>query len=135
MLFGLRGSASGSARSLNRMRQIARRDFENMFPAWRHVETPYFWSGLLAFSSEFTPFIGPLPDMPNAYAAMCYHGNGVGMASYAGSLIARHMLGRTDTRPNPQFFRKLPRRFPLGRHRRLMLPLAYHAYALKDRFT
>lgn len=135
MLFGLRGSASGSARAFARMRRIARRDFDRMFPAWRNVETPYFWSGLLAISGGLKPFVGTLPDLPDAYAALCYHGNGVGMASYAGSRIARQMIGRKDMRPAPAFLHGLPGRFPLGRHRRLMLPLAYQTYALRDRFS
>lgn len=135
MLFGLRGDTSGGARSFERMRRVARRDFDRMFPAWHEVETPYFWSGLLALTGKLSPFIGELPDMPNAFAACGYHGNGVGMGSYAGSLVAQQMYGRADPRPAPQFMRILPRRFPLGRHRRLMLPLAYHAYALKDRFS
>lgn len=132
-LFGSRGAVRTTPDSLAAFREIQRQDFEAMFPAWRHVETPHYWSGLVCLSRRLTPFAGPLPGMENAYAAMAYHGNGVAMASYCGKEIAKQALGQTTEGALPAFMHSPLRRFPLGRWRRALLHGAYRWYGWQDR--
>jgi len=131
MLFGLRGAMRTTPGEHAKTRATARADFDRIFPAWRDVETPHFWSGLACLARDLMPFAGPVPGMDGAYAALCYHGNGVAMGSYAGRLLAAEIAGHGPETPAPM--RRPLRRFELGRFRRLALPVAYRLYGLKDR--
>ena len=133
MLFGMRGALRHTGETEQQNRARVRGDFDAMFPAWRHVETPYYWSGFVCLTRDFLPYAGPIPDMPGGFAAFAYHGNGVSMGSYCGALLADLAQGKTPERPYPAQMRHEPRRFPLGRFRRLLMQPAYWAYALKDR--
>ena len=129
MLFGMRGGLFSSPQSDQKMHRTIRQHFETMFPHWAHVESPFSWHGLLAISSDLTPFTGPIPEMPGAFASLCYHGNGVAMASYAGALLADLAQDKVPANPYPKIMQKPHKRFPLGRFRRATLwPL--YAYAL-----
>lgn len=132
MLLGLRGSVKVSEDNIAATEAKARVDFERMFPAWRHVETEHFWSGLICMTRNLVPFAGAVPGMVNAWAALGYHGGGVTMAPYAGALIADMALGR-NIRPHPGLMQQPLRRFELGRWRRASLPMAFAWYNLKDR--
>jgi len=121
MLFGMRGGLFSSPRHDGRMHRIIRRHFEAMFPAWANVETPHSWNGLLSLAPDLTPFTGPIPAMPGAFAALNYHGNGVAMASHAGAILADLALDRAPQPRYPEIMRIPPRRWPLGRLRRAMM--------------
>jgi glycine/D-amino acid oxidase-like deaminating enzyme len=114
------------------MRDHIRRDFEAMFPAWAGVETPHFWSGLLNLSRGLTPYVGPVPDLPGAFVAMAYHGNGVAMASYSGALVADLVRDKPAHLPFPTVMQAPLGRFPLGRFRRVLLDASYRIFALRD---
>lgn len=131
MLFGLRGAMRTTPAEHAKTRAIARADFDRIFPAWQGVETPHFWSGLVCLARDLMPFAGPVPGMEGAHAALCYHGNGVAMGSYAGRLLAAQITGQGPETPAP--LRHPLRRFELGRLRRLALPVAYRLYGFKDR--
>lgn len=131
MLFGMRGAVKTTGHALNYAAAITRRDFEATFPRWRKVETQHSWSGLVCLSRRLTPFVGPIDGLDNAFASFAYHGNGVSMGSYCGTLIAAQVLGNVSK--TPDILRTPPRRFELGRLRRWALPLAYAWYARKDR--
>jgi len=133
MLFGMRGGLRHTPRTEAAIRTAIRRDFDAMFPAWRHVETPHYWSGFVCLTRDLLPYAGPIPDMPGAFAGLAYHGNGVSMGSYAGALLADLVQGRRPDRPYPAPMRHIPRRFPLGRFRRALMRPAYLRYMLKDR--
>jgi len=121
MLFGMRGGLFSSPRFDLRMDRTIRAHFEAMFPAWRHVDTPHGWNGLLSLAPDLTPYAGPIPDMPGAFTGLSYHGNGVAMGSYAGAILADLAMDRVPQHPYPQILRTPPRRWPLGRLRRAML--------------
>lgn len=133
MLFGMRGGLRHTPRSEAAIRKAIRSDFDTMFPAWRHVETPHYWSGFVCLTRDLLPYAGPIPDMPGAFAGFAYHGNGVSMGSYTGALLADLVQGQTPERPYPAPMRHTPRRFPLGRFRRVLMRPAYLHYMLKDR--
>ncbi|MEM0934821.1 MAG: FAD-binding oxidoreductase [Pseudomonadota bacterium] len=129
LLFGVRGRVRSSREVWAATKAQARADFERMFPAWRHVETPHFWQGLLCLSRKLAPYVGPVPDMPGAFAAFAYHGNGVAMGSHAGRLVADLALGRGAV---PDVLAAPPGRFPLGRQRRWLLWGAWHLHRIED---
>lgn len=131
-LFDMRGGVYATPRATARLRRRIHADFNRLFPAWRAVERPYFWNGLVCLARNRTPFIGPIPEMPGAYAGLAFHGNGVAMGSYAGRLLADLVQGRTPDLPYPPAFATAPARFPLGRRRRALLTGINAALALAD---
>lgn len=133
MLFGMRGGLSHTPQTEASIRKKIRSDFESFFPAWRHVETPHYWSGFVCLSRDFLPYAGPIPGMEGGFTAFAYHGNGVSMGSYSGRILADLVQGKTPDLPYPAVMRHTPRRFPLGRFRRMLMRPAYLHYALKDR--
>ncbi|MDF3349749.1 FAD-binding oxidoreductase [Sulfitobacter sp. KE34] len=133
MLFGVRGGLMSNPNSERRALARARADFEAMFPAWRHVETPHGWSGMVCIARNRMPFVGQVPDQPGIFAGLCYHGNGVAMGSYSGALLADLVRGITPERPYPAPMRAPLARFELGRFRRAVMPFAYAGFALSDR--
>lgn len=133
MLFGLRGGLRGTARADQRAHKRLRRDFDTMFPAWRAVPFTHRWSGMVALARHRLPFIGEVPNAPGLVCAMCYHGNGVAMGSYAGHLSAQLVLGADDSIV-PRAMRRPLGRFPLGRLRRVLMPPVYLGLSLADRW-
>ena len=129
-LFGLRGGTSAGPAAQAAMKARARVDFEAMFPAWAHVETPHFWSGFVCLSRNLTPYAGPIGDWPDAWAGFAYHGNGVALGSYTGKLLAGLATGQGAV---PALMAAPPAHFPFGRFRRALLPIAYSWYGLIDR--
>ena len=132
-LFGMRGGLKATqAQSAHMQRQI-RADFSRMFPAWANVDITHFWSGLVCILRALTPFTGSLGNWNGAYAGFGWHGNGVAMGSYSGALLADLALGRAPRRPYPDLMKTPPRRFPLGRNRRILMAPVYRWLELKDR--
>jgi len=62
-----------------------------------------------------------------------YHGNGVAMASYCGTLMADLMQGKSPRMPHPECLKAAPNKIPLGRKRRWILPPLYAAMSIVDR--
>lgn len=133
MLFGVRGGLMANAGSEARAIARARADFERMFPAWTGVETQNSWSGMVCIARDRMPFVGEVPDTPGLFASLCYHGNGVAMASYCGALLADLTQEKTPSRVYPQAVQRPLAKFELGRFRRAIMPLAYAGFALQDR--
>ncbi|MBO9395400.1 FAD-binding oxidoreductase [Shimia sp. R9_2] len=130
-LFGMRGGLPTTRPAHEAIRTRIKREFAQLFPAWREVETPHFWGGFVCYSRAQTPFAGKVPGADDLFAAFAFHGNGVAMGSYAGLLLAQEILG-TGTHRHPEIMRATPQRFPLGRARRLLMYPAYLYYAFKD---
>lgn len=131
MLLGLRGSVRVTENNIAATEAKARADFERMFPEWCHVKTEYFWSGLICMTRNLVPFVGAIPGLDNAWAALGYHGGGVPMAPYAGTLMADLALDRSRF-PHPDLMKQPMRRFEMGSWRRASLPLAFTWYNIKD---
>lgn len=129
MLFGMRGGLIAGPSAQDRSLRKAAGDFRRMFPAWQEVEVTHSWSGFVSLSRRLLPIVGPVPEAPGLWTAMCYHGNGVAMGSYAGTLVAQSVLAE-DRRPAVLRTRAMP--FPLGRARRALLWAAYLGYVVAD---
>jgi len=131
-LFGMRGGLLASPVAEAGINRRARVHFEAMFPAWKDVETPNSWSGMVCFSSNRVPYCGPIPDLPGAFAGFAFHGNGVAMGSYTGALLADLVQGKPTRLPHPAVMQASAPRFPLGRYRRALLPAGYALAGLRD---
>ena len=128
-LFGARGNVGASAEGQAAMRTRMKQHLAAMFPAWRDVETPQFWSGLISLSQDLLPYAGPIGDSTTAWAGLNYHGNGVAMGTWTGARLAEMALGRITELP--VHTRPLPR-FPFPALRRNYLHAAFVGYRLKD---
>jgi glycine/D-amino acid oxidase-like deaminating enzyme len=56
----------------------------------------YSWSGSFGNSETGTPTIGPIPKMPNCFAAMGYGGNGITFSMMAGQMLRGMITGNGD---------------------------------------
>lgn len=129
-LFGMRGGLLSGPRSFANLQKRIRKQFDRAFPFWRHVETPFSWNGALAFNAKLAPYVGPVPELPGAFTGFAYHGNGVAMGTHAGALLARMAMGQDPGPHYPALMQDIPKRFPLGDYRRLLMAPAYIAAAL-----
>ena len=60
--------------------------------------TPEFaWSGAFGATRTALPIIGPVPGMPNCWAALGYGGNGTTYARIAADVICGALAGRPDS--------------------------------------
>ncbi|SFB06486.1 Glycine/D-amino acid oxidase [Poseidonocella pacifica] len=130
MLFGMRGGLRATESSDRRMARAIRAHFDEMFPAWRAVETTHFWSGLVCLTGARRPYIGPVPDMKGVWTGFGWHGNGVAMGTYAGRVLAGCVTGAGDI---PELLRAPPPALPFGRFRRALLRPVFAGLALADR--
>jgi len=133
MLFGVRGGLLATPGSEARALRRARADFERMFPAWAQVETLHTWSGMVCIARDRMPFVGQVPDQPGMFASLCYHGNGVAMASYCGALLADLVRDEIPTHIYPKIVQRPLAKFELGKYRRAVMPFAYAGFSLADR--
>src|SRR3546814_6056426 len=106
------------------------RSFERHFPAWRHVETEYFWRGLVCLTQPLVPFVGRLEE--GLYASVAYHGNGVSFSAWAGRALARQVAGVQGAEALPAVVRNPLPHFPLPFLRKLYLAGAYAVYQVND---
>ena len=103
-----------------------------VFPSMRgRVRISHRWFGFLAFTYDRSPRIDRLPDLPQVWYSIGYSGHGVGVASYAGRVLASNLAGRHDYDDVP--FNRTPlARFPLYPLRRLTAPLYLAWCRLQD---
>ncbi|MEO1563863.1 MAG: FAD-binding oxidoreductase [Pseudomonadota bacterium] len=134
MLFGMRGTSNITPRDADTMARNVRRDFDDMFPAFKTVSASHHWNGLVCLTANLVPFVGKVAGAQNLWAGFGYHGSGVALATWAGRHLAARVAGASTT-PAPAFFGATPRKFPFPSVRRHYLPLAYKYYALKDRLA
>ncbi|MFN3131520.1 NAD(P)/FAD-dependent oxidoreductase [Roseibium sp.] len=132
-LFGTRGGIFETKPSLKAMHKRARQDFDQMFPAWKNVQSEYQWYGRVCLSRNLTPFVGEIPGMDGVYAAMGWHGSGIAMASLSGEKAAGLILGTVRPEDLPAALQQPFKRFPLPSLRKLYLQGAYWWYGYQDR--
>jgi len=132
ILFGARGDLTGRPEDGARMRQWMERRFGEVFPAWRGIETEYFWRGLVCMSRALAPSLGRLPDDPSVSYGFGYHANGVNTAPWAGQRIAAMIAGKETEDDLPAVVRGLPPRVLLPSLRPTYLAAAIAWYRLTD---
>lgn len=131
-LFGMRGGLMTGPGAEARSRQRILRDFTRLFPAWADVDVTHVWSGMVCLARTRLPFIGETVPGSRLWAGLCYHGNGVALATLSGKTLADLVQGRQPA-VWPAAVRAPLARFPLGRARRLLMPPAYLGFMLADR--
>ena len=83
------GRDAGNAKHLNSLREgLARK-----FPVLRGIELDYSWWGWVDVSHDMMPRITGMPDLPGAYYALGYGGNGVMYSAQAGRRMAQLVAG------------------------------------------
>ncbi|WP_390911600.1 FAD-dependent oxidoreductase [Pseudosulfitobacter sp. SM2401] len=130
-LFGMRGGLRSSPRSEAQSRRKTHHDLKQMFPAWAQIDVTHSWSGMVCVARNLLPYVGPVPEQPGVYTALCYHGNGVAMGSFSGARIADLILHQNE-RVLPKAMRQPLATFPFGKARRLLMPPVYAGYAVSD---
>jgi glycine/D-amino acid oxidase-like deaminating enzyme len=133
MMFGGRGANSGNAAEQQAFFPELRRQFEDIFPEWTHIETDYQWSGFICLNRKKAQYLGPIDSDETAWASLAYHGSGVAMASWSGKTIAKLILGQTTLAELPRIYTAPAHRFPLASLRPQYLKLAYAYYRQTDK--
>lgn len=65
------------------------------FPALRGIEVEQEWTGIMGYTPDFNPLVGPLPNRPGEYIAAGFSGHGMPLTFYAGKALAEMVAGRT----------------------------------------
>jgi glycine/D-amino acid oxidase-like deaminating enzyme len=66
--------------------------FKSFFPAWDPIPIEKAWGGTMAFTTDFKPLIGPLPEYPNMLIAAGFSGNGLPLVCIAGQMLREIIL-------------------------------------------
>lgn len=101
------------------------------FPALRGIALDYSWWGWVDVSHDMMPRITSLPDLPGAFYALGYGGNGVMYSAMAGRRMAQLVAG--EAVPDlPIFNTELPHEGWKTPFRRLGQWGLYHLYHYRD---
>ena len=79
------------------------------FPALAGIRVEHEWTGIMGFTPDRAPLVGPVPGSPGEYLAAGFHGHGMPMAFYAAKAVAEMIAGREPEVFVPEAF--LPSRF------------------------
>ncbi|MBI4539624.1 MAG: FAD-binding oxidoreductase [Gemmatimonadetes bacterium] len=82
--------------------------FEAAFPALAPLQVERRWSGILGWTADYLPLVGPLPGRPRELVIGGFSGGGLCFAFEAGRIIARTVKGGESV-PGTELFN--PRRF------------------------
>lgn len=103
------------------------------FPALRGIELDYSWWGWVDVSHDMMPRITAMPDLPSAYYALGYGGNGVMYSAQAGRRLAQMVAGHGSDVPKLPIFRdELPHEGWKTPFRRLGQWGLYQIYHFQD---
>lgn len=128
---GSRAALTG--RDANNPRHLAslKKGMARKFPALEGIDLDYSWWGWVDVSHDMMPRITGLNDIPGAYYAMGFGGNGVMYSAQAGRRLAQLVAG--ETLPNlPIFNDELPHKGLLTPFRRLGQWGLYQYYHYRD---
>ena len=85
----------GHAEVLNAGIQDKMRAFLEQFPWGQPLEITHRWSGIMGFSKDGLPLVGPAPGTPGAVVGTGFTGHGFGFAYLAGAALAELVLEGT----------------------------------------
>lgn len=131
MQIGSRAAITGRDAANPAHLKALRDDLTRKFPALRDVELDYSWWGWVDVSHDMMPRITGLPDLPGAFYALGYGGNGVMYSAMAGRRMAQMIAG--EAAPDlPIFNCELPHEGWKTPFRRLGQRGLYHLYHFRD---
>ncbi len=84
-------------RLLPRKTEALTRDFEKLFPHLAPLRVDYSWAGTFAETGDGLPYIGSVPEQPQAIFALGFGGNGITFSQVAAEIIRDEAIGK----PNP----------------------------------
>ncbi|SMO99854.1 NAD(P)/FAD-dependent oxidoreductase [Paracoccus laeviglucosivorans] len=111
-----------------------RQGLARKFPALRDIALDYSWWGWVDVSHDMMPRITGLPDLPGAFYALGYGGNGVMYSAMAGRRLAQLVAGE-PLPALPIFNSELPHEGWKTPFRRLGQRSLYHIYHYRDERT
>lgn len=132
-LFGARGDTTGKPEDGAKMRVAMERRLGEVFTAWKDVATTHYWRGFVCMNARMTPAIGHMPDDKSVFFGLCYHGDGVSAAPWAGKMLAQIIGGTRNPAEIPAPFRGIPPIIPFPSLRRWYLGAALGYYHLQDK--
>lgn len=94
------GRDAGNPAHLARLRE----DLAMKFPVLRGIEIDYSWWGWVDVSHDMMPRITAIPEVPSAYYALGYGGNGVMYSAQAGRRMAQLVAGKENDMPRLPIF-------------------------------
>lgn len=110
MLFGGRHNLSTDLDLVQSARELQHRMIQ-IFPQLAGVELTHSWTGKLGLTFDLMPHVGRVPSGParGVHYALGYGGHGVGVASYLGHQLGKHLAGQPVEipffgLPHPQYF-------------------------------
>jgi taurine dioxygenase/taurine dehydrogenase large subunit len=128
---GSRAAITGRDAANPRHLASLREGMARKFPVLRGVELDYSWWGWVDVSHDMMPRITGLPQLPGAYYALGYGGNGVMYSAMAGRRMAQLVAGQRV--PDlPIFNEELPHEGWKTPFRRLGQWGLYHIYHYRD---
>ena len=107
LVSGVAPLSSGASRE--HMRQLARRQFDTVYPQLSDVPIEHFWNGLVAVTMDRLPRMVDLA--PGVHAGFGYSGRGIAMATGMGRLLA--LRATDDPEGSAVFPVTSPRPLPL----------------------
>ncbi|MGP9799210.1 NAD(P)/FAD-dependent oxidoreductase [Halomonas sp. 86] len=72
-----------------------RKDISNVFPALSNIKFRYSWSGIMGYSAHKMPYIGKLKN--GIWYCTAFGGRGLGSGTAYGDIVAKAVLGQTNT--------------------------------------
>ncbi|MDO5605328.1 MAG: FAD-binding oxidoreductase [Paracoccus sp. (in: a-proteobacteria)] len=128
---GSRAAITGRDAANPRHLAALREGMARKFPVLRGVDLDYSWWGWVDVSHDMMPRITGLPDMPGAFYALGYGGNGVMYSAQAGRRLAQLVAGE-NVPDLPIFNSELPHEGWRTPFRRLGQWGLYQIYHYRD---
>ena len=80
-----------------KLQQELHQQLEEVLPCLKQVGWEETRVGLLSYSGDYEPILGPLKQVPGLYVAACFHSNGFAYNPISGRLLAEYVAdGRTS---------------------------------------
>ena len=132
-LFGARGDLIGSDKSSLNKSQNMEQQMKKVFPNWNNVNIEFYWRGLVAVTTKFSPSIGKIED-DEIYYSFGYQANGVNTAPWSGNQLAKLIVSNSKDLNISKLYKGLPSKFAFPKLRLfyLRLALAYYKYMDKN---
>jgi gamma-glutamylputrescine oxidase len=74
------------------------------FPALAGVRIEHEWTGIMGYTADRAPLVGPWPAQPGEYVAVGFNGHGMPMAFLAARAVAEMIAGRAPEVELPEAF-------------------------------
>ncbi len=133
-LFGARGDLIGSEKSSFKKSKDMEHQMKKVFPNWANINIDFYWRGLVAVTTKFSPSIGKL-DEDEIYYSFGYQANGVNTAPWSGNELAKLIVSNSKELQISEIYKGLPNKFLFPKLRLFYLKLALAYYKFIDKYN